>query len=59
MPTDAESWARMMIKLGREPHEDCYLREFLSHLTSDDDDDEASDEIKNNPDYVQICNEIL
>lgn len=59
MPTDAESWVRMMIKLGREPHEDCYFREFLSHLTSDNDDDKASDEVINNPDYIQICNENL
>lgn len=59
MPADTESWVRMMIKLGREPHEDCYFREFLGHLTSEHDDDKASDEVINNPDYAQICNENL
>lgn len=43
MPTDAESWVRKMMKLGREPHEDCYFRDFLCHLTSEHDDDEAKD----------------
>lgn len=59
MPTDAESWVRKMMKLGREPHEDYYFREFLCGLTSKDDDDKAKDEVKNNPDYMKICNENL